>query len=817
MSFAATLFLWSLVALAVPILIALWNRRQNLVEKFGGFYLLKKSLETQSRRIRLLELLKLINRLVLLGALILILADPFKKEEVIGEAAEGFAILIDAGRSMVSMAADGEVLAESQKKRLIQMLSSMPQQSRGMILWVTNQCDVEEWKSGEITGRGRDWIERLTPRTPLVFNRPTTIEGISQCLKKVESIFGKKQPFKVFLSPMPKSIDQNALQKMDLNLERVNGAQELKRGAIDVEQEVNGEVVSVVLKRGPVLNAHLVLPESVESLGPLETTLDLISRPASWLWLEGDQSKDPWIDQTVLPLRQRVQQEVTVWAAKESPGFVSLLAALRNHPDLRVIRQIGGVPQGNLAIIYGSILQIPAGLKKVWFFLDPEGTSPFEARDKKTLIASQISADVLRSFQIATTAGRITVRRYLILDPSRFETVSTFEDGAPAFVRDRESLSPHFISPFDLEDLTTDLTLEPTFIPFLYDNLQRWLSEGVESVAEQERSELLWTFPSPLPPSPQALERRDWPGVYKTGSAYHWIDAVSYPDGFFEPAKSDSVRTVDEEAVSFRPLLYRVLMASALIELLLCLLTVPALLRRVALLILISLGGSFSLDAQVEVRPICLGVTSAIDSDRKRALSQIASESAGMTNLDISEPQTLTIDRFWDCGIIVFSSLSKWGPFSDSERSKIRDYLERGGLFVFDDPLAMTDTLFARSVSDEISKIFPGRQLESIPKDDVLFRTFYLLNEVSGRKLAAPNLEGLKFDRRWLVVFSPNDLLGANLKNERGEFSLSVSPYGISQRVLAQRLMINLLMYGSTLDYKDDAIHLPHILKRRVR
>jgi hypothetical protein len=107
--------------------------------------------------------------------------------------------------------------------------------------------------------------------------------------------------------------------------------------------------------------------------------------------------------------------------------------------------------------------------------------------------------------------------------------------------------------------------------------------------------------------------------------------------------------------------------------------------------------------------------------------------------------------------------------------------------------------------------------METVSKEDVLFRTFYLLNEVSGRKLASPHLEGIKFDRRWLAVFSANDLLGANLRNDRGEFVLSVSPYGVSQRVLAQRLMLNLLMYGSTTDYKDDAIHLPHILKRRVR
>jgi hypothetical protein len=107
--------------------------------------------------------------------------------------------------------------------------------------------------------------------------------------------------------------------------------------------------------------------------------------------------------------------------------------------------------------------------------------------------------------------------------------------------------------------------------------------------------------------------------------------------------------------------------------------------------------------------------------------------------------------------------------------------------------------------------------MTAISKEDVLFRTFYLLSEVSGRKLSSPYLEGIALDRRWVVVFSFNDILGANLKSARGDYALSVSPYGMSQRNLAKRLWLNLLMYSVTLDYKDDAIHLPHILRKRAR
>lgn len=816
MSFVASIFLWSLAALSIPVVIALWNRRQNLIERFGAFYLLKKILEAQTRRIRLLELLKLINRLVLLATLVLILADPFRNEKVIGEASEGFSIMLDAGRSMIANDLAGQLLAEKQRDRVMDILSDMPQQARGMILWVSNQCDVEEWRGGEITARAEDWIDRLNSKSPIVLNRPTTVDGIRQCLKKVDEVFGGKTPFRLFLSPMPRSLDQAVLQKLNVSLEKIEGAQVLTSDSVELEQEMKGDILSVVLKRGPARQAHLILPDGVETLGPLETSMELISRPLGWLWLEGDRQSDPWLDQTIVPLRQKIQQEVTVWAAKETPGFLSLLAALRNHPDLRVVRQVGGSPQGDAIVIYGPTLQVPSSAKKIWFFLDSEGMTPFEIRDKKTLNTSQMSADVLRSFQMNTSAGRITVKRYLILDPSRFETISSFEDGAPALIRDRESLSTHFISPFDLEDLTTDLTLEPTFIPFLYEHMQKWLGDGSEVSSEQDRSELIWSLPSSLDPSPLAIDRRDWPGVYRAGASYFSVAPIEYPEGFFEPNIQVVTAGVKDEAVSYRPWLYSILMMSTLLELLLCLLTVPSILARLMFALIFSLAG-LTISLEAKVRSVCVGVTDQIDAERKKSLSQLVSDASGMTNLDLSAPQTLGLDRLWECGIVVFSSTAKWGPFADSDRARIRDYLERGGFFIFDDPLAMSDTLFARSIKDEFTKIFPGRELETVSKEDVLFRTFYLLNEVSGRKLASPHLEGIKFDRRWVAVFSANDLLGANLRNDRGEFVLSVSPYGVSQRVLAQRLILNLLMYGSTTDYKDDAIHLPHILKRRVR
>jgi hypothetical protein len=278
--------------------------------------------------------------------------------------------------------------------------------------------------------------------------------------------------------------------------------------------------------------------------------------------------------------------------------------------------------------------------------------------------------------------------------------------------------------------------------------------------------------------------------------------------------EQDETQTnVQEEKVSFRSLLLKALATSVVIELLLCLATAPRLLALLGGFLFFMLG---SADA-ASLRPMSLGVWKGIDSDRRVSLGQLGQDADRLSNLEFEAPTEVPPTEFWKYPIVFHSSTSRLSPLSQEDQQRIRDYCERGGLIIFDDPLATTDSQFYQSVKNEMSKIFPGRDLKKISKEDVIFRTFYLLNEVSGRKLAAPYLEGISFDNRWVVLFSFNDLLGATFRTPRGDYGLSVTPYGISQRVLAQRLLVNFLMYGATIDYKDDAIHLPHILKRRVR
>ncbi len=821
MSFFSSLYLWSLSALALPILIALWNLRRHRRETFGGFYLLRKIAESTTRRIRLMEILKLLNRLCLFTLLIMLFAEPYRIEEKIAEASDGFLIMVDVSRGVLSRTAENEELPTLARERLDNLLEAMPLQSRGMVGFVSDRCEIASFDNQSQTASAREWIEFLK-ESPIPFaNAPLSSQSVSSCVAKSRTIFSKRKILRVLISPLPNTLDTQILKDLEIVTERLPSAPLGEEPKIELSQEALNQALRISVQSPVQMRASLLSDGRVEPLGVLEGGLDLAATKSSFVWLQPtDEKGDLWSSNRIFALQEQSTRAVSLWAAKESPGFLSLYSALKNHPRMQVTKQIGGTPQGNALIVYGSNQLNSESLPPTLFFLDPSGTSTYPYRDKKILSSMGGSSDVLRSFQLATDQGRILIKRYVLLEPDRFEGISFFEDGAPSLLRDRQRQPRTWIFPFDLEDLTTDITLEPAFIPFLYTHLEDFLW-GIEAEQTLEDWKAQWLMPGMLTPVESVIRRKAWPGIYESGSQSEIVNPVALPTGYLEGSFGATEATKIEEKVSFRDLILKALMWSALIELLLCLLGSPVMgrryLMRMILMLLTFATASLNSVQAASVRGIPIGYWPGSDKERIAALQQMSQEAGRLSNLDFAMPEMASVTELWKYPVIWISLNGPWGPFSQGDREKIRDYCERGGLLVFDDPLATDKTRFYQSVSEEIEKIFPGRSLSSISKEDVLFRTYYLLNEVSGRKLARPHLEGMAFDRRWIAVYSFNDLLGANLRNSRGDYAFSVTPYGISQRTLAQRMILNLFMYGVTIDYKDDAIHLPHILKRRVR
>ena len=116
-----------------------------------------------------------------------------------------------------------------------------------------------------------------------------------------------------------------------------------------------------------------------------------------------------------------------------------------------------------------------------------------------------------------------------------------------------------------------------------------------------------------------------------------------------------------------------------------------------------------------------------------------------------------------------------------------------------------------------IASLFPQVPLQRVPRDHSIFRSFYLINRVTGRTLVNPYLEGINVKGRTVLVYSTNDFGGAWARDKLGHWAHDIIAGGERQRQLSIRLGVNIIMYALTLDYKKDMVHLPIILERLRR
>jgi hypothetical protein len=139
------------------------------------------------------------------------------------------------------------------------------------------------------------------------------------------------------------------------------------------------------------------------------------------------------------------------------------------------------------------------------------------------------------------------------------------------------------------------------------------------------------------------------------------------------------------------------------------------------------------------------------------------------------------------------------------EREKLHQYLERGGTLLADAICA--SKAFTAAFRREIAAALSGLTLERIPSDDPLFTESYGgydVRQVSLRDPEAvgenqpvaarirqtePQLEGIKIDGRWAVIFSPFDISCALESHE------AIGCRGYTQEDAA-RLGLNVLLYS---------------------
>ncbi|MCC6875036.1 MAG: DUF4159 domain-containing protein [Sandaracinaceae bacterium] len=216
-----------------------------------------------------------------------------------------------------------------------------------------------------------------------------------------------------------------------------------------------------------------------------------------------------------------------------------------------------------------------------------------------------------------------------------------------------------------------------------------------------------------------------------------------------------------------------------------------------------------------EVRTVAYAGGNA--SPRPTAPRRLAWEIRKRTSIDTAlEPGSSRLDEpaIFEQPFLYWAGDRAFAPLSDAEVIGLRRFVTFGGFVLIDDN-APEGSGFDESVRRELARALPNRPLRPLSSSHTIFRSFYLLDRPEGRVRGPEQLEAVELPERVAVLYSRHDLGGAWARDNLGSWQYPVTPGGDEQRERAIRLGVNAAMYALCLDYKDDQVHAPFIMRRR--
>ena len=227
---------------------------------------------------------------------------------------------------------------------------------------------------------------------------------------------------------------------------------------------------------------------------------------------------------------------------------------------------------------------------------------------------------------------------------------------------------------------------------------------------------------------------------------------------------------------------------------------------------------------------LAYAATGAVDVDRVagaglQALTQLladrtAAELAAPVRLDLSSPN-LTPDSLTPYPIIYWRITSTAPTPSARAFTAINSYLHSGGMVIFDAPeqagaLGGAGGGIRERLDDLLAKLdIP--QVVAMSDEHVLNRSFYLMHGLPGRYAGNDVMverDATANDGVSSVVIGSADWAAAWAKDAGGVPMYAVIPGGETQREMAFRAGVNMVMYALTGNYKSDQVHAPAILQR---
>ena len=224
-----------------------------------------------------------------------------------------------------------------------------------------------------------------------------------------------------------------------------------------------------------------------------------------------------------------------------------------------------------------------------------------------------------------------------------------------------------------------------------------------------------------------------------------------------------------------------------------------------------------------------------VDDISKQGLTSLSTTLATRTSLTPGDP--VGIDPAKD--ELAFYPLLYWPIVASNPQpsqqavERIAAYMHQGGTIIFDtrDALSVRPTGEPTPETAWLRELLKGvdvPELEPVPPDHVVTKTFYLLDGFIGRYASGQTwIEALpppigdnqqrparSGDGVSPIILTSNDLAGGWAGDEYGEALYPLVPGDPRQHELALRGGVNLVMYTLTGNYKADQVHVRDLLER---
>jgi hypothetical protein len=223
------------------------------------------------------------------------------------------------------------------------------------------------------------------------------------------------------------------------------------------------------------------------------------------------------------------------------------------------------------------------------------------------------------------------------------------------------------------------------------------------------------------------------------------------------------------------------------------------------------------------------------DATSKAGLSGLSRILAVRTAVEPGEP--IAVDIVKD--EIAFFPVLYW-PVVETAKSlpqptlaKIDAYMKQGGMLIFDTRDFGTGMPSGSSLEGKnglalkrLLGVLDVPRLEPVPEDHVLTKSFYLLRSFPGRweggqlwveardDSDGDSRKARRADGVTSIMITSNDFASAWALDSTGRPLYPVVPGGESQREIAMRTGVNIVMHALTGNYKADQVHVPALLER---